>query len=448
MPDRAPAETVFTNGLIVSHPGATDAGPHGMTVVAGGRLQEVNAPPDASRFASAQVVDCTGCLLMPGLINLHVHSPMSLLRGVADDLPLDTWLHRYIFPSESAYVSPDFVRLGSLLSAAEMALSGTAMFADGYFYMEQAAEAAMEIGLRAFVGQGILDVPAPDAREAGSWEKRIRAFLDACPRDELIRPALFCHSPYLCGPETLARAYDIARNDGRLLFCHVAETAWEVQEIRARYGRDPVAHLEHTGVLGEGFIAVHAVHVSEHERDLLASTGTGVVHCPESNMKLASGAAPIADLVRRGVRVALGTDGAASNNNLDMFEEMRSASLLAKVTTGDPEALSARNVLQMATIDAAKMLGMDHLVGTLEPGKLADVAVVDLDKPHLTPVYDPVSHLVYSARGSDVRDLMVNGRFVVRNGRLTTIDLGHVMAQAGELATKIAAGLSNQHRGV
>lgn len=447
MPHSPCAEIVFTNGLIVTRPGTTDAVPHAMTAVAGGRLIEVNVPLDASRIGSAQVVDCRGCLLMPGLINLHVHSPMSLLRGVADDLPLDVWLHQYIFPSEGAHVAPEFVRLGSLLSAAEMAFSGTATFADGYFFMEQSAEAAIAVGLRGVIAQGILDVPVPDAPEAGSWEKRVETFLNDCPRDPLVRPALFCHSPYLCGPETLRKARALARSNGTLLFCHVAETVWEVQEIRTRYGRNPVGHLEHTGVLGEGFVAVHTVHVSEEERDLLASTGTSVVHCPESNMKLASGAANIADYLRRGVRVALGTDGPASNNNLDMFEEMRSASLLAKVTTGDPEALSARSVLQMATVDGARVLGMDSLVGTLEPGKCADMAVVDLGKPHLTPVYDPISHLVYSAHGSDVRDLMVDGRFVVRNRRLLTIDLEDVMAQARELAAKIAASLGKPPRG-
>jgi 5-methylthioadenosine/S-adenosylhomocysteine deaminase len=418
-----------------------------MTVVAGERLVKVNTPIDALKAESAHVVDCTGCLLMPGLINAHVHGAMSLLRGMADDLPLEKWLNNYIFPSESRYAGPDFVRLGSLLSAAEMALSGTTTFADGYFFMEEAARAAIEVGLRAVIGQGVLDVPAPDAPEAGSWRPRAEAFLAACPRDPLVQPALFCHSPYLCGPETLRGACDLARKHDTLLFCHVAETSWEVNEIRNRYDRDPVAHLEHTGVLGEGIVAVHAVHLSEHERDLLAKTSTGVAHCPESNMKLASGAAPVTDLLKRGVKVALGTDGPASNNNLDMFEEMRSASLLAKLTTRDPEALSARTALRMATVDAAKILGMDHLVGTLEPGKLADLIVVDLNGPHLTPVYDPVSHLVYSARGSDVRDLMVNGRFVVRDTRLTTIDLEQVMSQAREFASKISADFGPRNKG-
>jgi len=440
MDESSPIEIVLINGLILSQPGSSEVAPHGMTTVAKGRLVEVNVAVDASRFESATMVDCAGCLLMPGLINAHVHGAMSLLRGMADDLPLDKWLNNYIFPSEGRHVGPDFVRLGCLLSAAEMALSGTTLFADGYFYMEQSAEAAIQVGLRAVIGQGILDVPAPDA-PAGAWESRIQEFFANCPTDPLVRPALFCHSPYLCGPETLRKAYDLARRDDRLLFCHVAETQWEVGEIRRRYGRSPVEHLEHTGVLGEGFVAVHGVHLSEHEMDLLAQTSTGVAHCPESNMKLASGAAPVADLLSRGVRLALGTDGPASNNNLDLFEEMRSASLLAKIATSDPEALSAHEVLKMATVDAAKVLAMDDLVGTLEPGKMADLIVVDFHRPHLTPVYDPVSHLVYSARGSDVRDLMVNGRFVVRDGRLTTIDLESIMDRARELASRIAADL-------
>jgi len=376
---------------------------------------------------------------MPGLVNGHIHAAMSLMRGLADDLPLDRWLNDYMFPVEANHAGPEFVFLGTELSAIEMALNGVTTYADGYFHMEHAAAAAIEVGLRAIVAQGVLDVPTPDAPVADSWETRVETFLSAFPDDSLVSPALFCHSAYLCAPETLRRTRAICRERGMLLFTHVAETSREVEEMRSRYNVGPVEHLKNLDLLGPNLVAVHAVHVSKADIDILADTGTGVVHCPESNMKLASGAAPITEFLCRGVPVGIGTDGPASNNNLDLFEEMRSASFMAKLVTGNPEALDAAAVVRMATLDGARVLGMDHAIGSLEPGKLADVVVVDLKRPHLTPVYDPVSHLVYAARGSDVRDVIVNGVQVVENGRITTVDEQDVMRRAVAIAREIAS---------
>jgi 5-methylthioadenosine/S-adenosylhomocysteine deaminase len=360
---------------------------------------------------------------------------------MADDLPLERWLNGYIFPAESKHAGPEFVHLGTMLSAVEMALGGVTTYADGYFHMENAAKAASEVGLRAVVAQGILDVPTPDAPAPGSWKARVEAFLLDFPADSLVTPALFCHSSYLCGPETFREAAEIAHKHGILLFAHVAESEWEVQEIRRRYGRPPVDHLNSLDILGKGFVAVHAVHVSDAEIDMLAESGTGVVHCPESNMKLASGAARVKDFVAKGVSVAIGTDGPASNNNLDLLEEMRTASLLSKLASNDPQALDARTVLKMCTTGAAKVLGMDDKIGTLESGKLADLIVVDLNKPHLTPMYDPISHLVYAARGSDVRHVFVDGKQVVENGRMTTVDEEEVKSRASLVAAKIGNDL-------
>lgn len=437
------SDLILANGLILADPETGDVRSHDTTVIAGGKLIEVNTQrsPDAD---SSQVIDCSGCLIMPGLVNAHVHAAMSLFRGLADDLPLDRWLNRYIFPSERKHVGPELVYVGTALSAMEMALNGVTTCADGYFYMEDAARGFLHVGLRAVVAQGILDVPAPDAPEPGSWQRRVEEFLGSCPADSLITPALFCHSPYLCGPETLKRASDRAQQRGILLFCHVSETSFEVEQILSRYGRRPVEHLRDLGVLGETFVAVHCVHLSDEEQDLLASTGTGAVHCPESNMKLASGSSPVWDLTSRGVIVGLGTDGPASNNNLDMFEEMRSAALVAKLETRDPETLGARQVIKMATLDAARVLGMDDRIGSLVPGKLADVIIVDLDKPHLTPLYDPVSHLVYAARGSDVRDVIVNGRLVVKQGKLETADEREMKKRAREIASEVGKEVGSE----
>lgn len=428
---------VLSGGLILADPAHPEVVPHRITIISGERLTAVNVPEEFHP-SEAWVIDCAGCLIMPGLINAHVHGAMSLLRGLADDLPLDRWLNDYIFPAEGKYAGPEFVRLGSKLSAAEMALNGITTYADGYFHMEHAAAAAVEVGLRAVVAQGVLDVPTPDVPSPNRLEARVEEFLAAFPTHPRVSPALFCHSPYLCGPDTFRRVHAICRERGMLLFSHVAETARENEEIRAQHGVGPVEHLKNLGVLGSGFVAVHAVHVTKDDMDILAESGTGVVHCPESNMKLASGAAPVAELLARGVPVAIGTDGPASNNNLDLFEEMRSASLMAKLISRDPEALDAHTVIRMATTDAARVLGMDAKIGSLVPGKLADVIVVDLRKPHLVPVYDPVSHLVYAARGSDVRDVIVNGAVVVDRGCLTTVNvqeiMGRAIAESGEIA--------------
>ena len=434
------AETILVNGLILADPACPEVVPHGKTIINGNGLVQVNVPND-SGLPRDNVIDCSNCLIMPGLVNAHTHAAMSLLRGIADDLPLDQWLNSYIFPSEAKHAGPEFVYLGTCLSAMEMALNGVTTFADGYFHMENAAQAALDVGLRAVVAQGILDVPTPDAPVPGSWRKRADKFLAQCPTDSLITRALFCHSPYLCSAETLQAARTLSLEHGILLFCHVSETAQEVEEIQRQHGVRPVEHLRRLGILGRDFVAVHAVHVSDTEQEMLAESATGIVHCPESNMKLASGAAPVQDLLAKGITVAIGTDGPASNNNLDLFEEMRSASLLAKLITGDPQALDARTVLRMATIDGARVLGMEDRIGSLEPGKLADLIVINLNRPHLTPLYDPISHLAYAARGTDVRHVMVNGRWVVRDGRITTIDEDNLMARARGMAANIGKDL-------
>lgn len=428
------------NGLILADPATPEVVPHGKTIIRGNGLIQVNVPND-SGLPQDNAIDCSNCLIMPGLVNAHTHAAMSLLRGIADDLPLDQWLNNYIFPSEAKHAGPEFVYLGTCLSAMEMALNGVTTFADGYFHMENAAQAALDVGLRAVVAQGILDVPTPDAPVPGSWRKRADTFLAGCPTDSLIARALFCHSPYLCSAETLQAAGALSREHDILLFCHVSETAQEVEEIQRQHGARPVEHLRRLGILGRDFVAVHAVHVSDAEQEMLAESGTGIVHCPESNMKLASGAAPVQDFLAKGMTVAIGTDGPASNNNLDLFEEIRSASLMAKLITGDPQALDARTVLRMATIDGARVLGMEDRIGSLQPGKLADLIVINLNRPHLTPLYDAISHLAYAARGTDVRHVMVNGRWVVRDGRITTIDGDNLMARARGVATNIGKDL-------
>lgn len=428
--------TVLVNGRILVDPDNPHVAHHGKTIIKGDRLFRVNAPLELSIEAD-ELIDCTGCLIMPGLINCHCHAGMGLLRGLADDMELERWLRDYIFPVEKDLVNADFVSLGSTVCAVEMALNGITTFADGYYFMERTAMAATTVGTRAVVAQGVLDVPTPDVPQPGMWRARALEFLESCPGNDLIIPALFCHSPYLCGPQTLKAAAELAADRSIPLFCHVAETRTEVNEIGTRYGSSPVEHLSNLGVLGKNFVAVHCVHVGKRDMDLLAETETKVVHCPESNMKLASGGAPVAEMLQRRICTGIGTDGPASNNNLDLFEEMRTAALMGKMLTSDPRVLDARAVLRMATTDGARVLGIADKVGSLGEGKLADVTIIDLDKIHFTPAYDIISHLVYVARGSDVRDVIVNGNTVVRNGKMVTADESEIISLAGRASVDV-----------
>ncbi len=389
----------------------------------------------------ALVIDCTNCLIMPGLINAHTHAAMSLFRGFADDLPLETWLQKYIFPAEGACVNPEFVYLGTRIAAAEMVLSGTTTFADGYFFMEESARASQEVGIRSVCAQGILDFGVPDC-EPGRWQQRLDRFLKNCPQHELITPAIFIHSPYTCSPETFREAVAVARQNGLRIFSHISETAGEVANHKEKYGMSPIRHLETLDVLGDDFTIVHAVHIDSDDISVLKTTGTSVVHCPECNMKLASGISPVSELLANDVCVAIGTDGPASNNNLDIIEEIRTASLLAKLSQNNPEALGAREVVKMATVSGAKALGLRNSFGVIEQGSSADMIVIDLSKPHLSPVFDPISHLVFAARGSDVRDVIIDGKLVVSNGMLTTINLGSLLEEARSFSCNILKSIT------
>lgn len=441
-PSEGRVDLALQGGLILPDPENGEVFDHSVTLISNDSLISVNRP-DSIIPPGTRRVDCDGCLIIPGLVNTHCHAAMSLLRGIGDDLPLGSWL-KQIFPAEARFADPGLVEIGARLAFAESLLAGVTTVADGYYHQERSALAARDLGLRAVIGQGILDVPVPDCPLAGNWPQRISQFIEDFPHHPLVTPALFCHSLYLCEPNTLTKASRLAAEAGLLLFCHVSESAWEVQEILSRYGSRPVELLASLGVLGKGFVAVHGVHLNDREIDLLARAQTPVAHCPESNMKLASGAADVSRLLARGVIVGLGTDGPASNNNLDMIEEMRAAALMAKIVTMDACALDARMSLTMATIHGARLLGLGDLVGTLVPGKKADIAVVDMNKLHLTPLHNPLSHLVYSARGSDVRDVIVNGRLVVSHGRLQTVHMDDLRSQAVE-ASLVLAGRKGPH---
>ena len=405
--------------------------------------------PDAAAYQATETIDCGGRVIMPGLVNAHTHVPMTLLRGLADDLRLDVWLMGYMMPVERAFVSPDFVRLGTRLGCAEMIRSGITCFADMYYFEHAIAEATAEAGMRALCTQTVLRFPTPDA---GSYEDSLahaREFIQRWHGHPLIVPGPAPHAPYTCTPEILRACAELAVEFDVPLHIHLAETAQEVDDSRAQHGMPVVPWVKKHGVLDAKVLAAHCVHVDDGEIRALKNANTGVAHNPTSNLKLAAGVAPVARMLALGVDVGIGTDGAASNNDLDMFEEMRLAALVAKGTSGDPTAIPARTALAMATRLGARALHLDHLTGSLEAGKRADLITVDLDRLHNVPAFhrDPTgiySQIVYAAKSTDVVDVMCNGRWLMRQRQLLTLDeTGLRLAARGE-ATRIDAFLSSR----
>ncbi len=387
-----------------------------------------------------EIIDASGSIIMPGLINTHTHLPMVAFRGLADDLALMDWLHNHIFPVEEQFVNEAMVYHSSLLSMAEMILSGTTTFCDGYFFEDAVAKAALDAGMRGVPCQGFVDFPTSDipdpAKRVVVAETFIEKWKGLSPR---INPALFCHAPYTCSPDTYVAIKHIARTANVPFLTHLAETRDEVSDIKKRYGATPTRHLHNIGVLDEKTVAVHCVWLEDEEIQILADCGVKVSHTPESNMKLAAGIAPVPEMLKRGITVGIGTDGAASNNNLDLLGEMDAAAKLHKVASMDPTVMDAKTVLKMATIWGAKALGLDDHVGSIEVGKCADIIIVDTRKPHLTPMYNPYSHIVYAASGADVSVVIVDGKVIMTNRHLATIKISDIMETMIEGAKGIRA---------
>jgi 5-methylthioadenosine/S-adenosylhomocysteine deaminase len=414
----------------------------GAVAISAGRIVAVGAAADVARdYRGKQVLDADGGIVLPGLINAHTHAPMVLFRGIADDLRLMEWLQKYIFPAEARNVTADFVKAGTRLAALEMIRSGTTTFVDMYYFEDQIAETAKEAGLRGVLGETWIDFPAPDNKTRGEVEAMSERFLKRWAKDPLITAALAPHSTYLASPETLKAVKAMADRYDAPILIHLQEVQDEQKQIRERYDKTSSEHLRDLGILRKGVVGAHGVWLSPSDRAILEEKGAGVVHCPQSNMKLASGTAPVADMMREGLRLGLGTDGAASNNDLDMFEEMLTAALLAKHASGDPTTVPAAAVLEMATLGGARALGMEDQLGSLEAGKRADLIVVGIEAPRLHPLYDPISHLVYAAKGADVRHSIIEGRVVMRDRKVLTLDEGAVVAEADRLRQQILTSL-------
>ena len=434
-------DTVIHGGTIITMNPDADIIADGVICIQDGRIAAMGTAGSMENLPEGeQVVDATGCLVMPGLVNTHTHSPMALFRGLADDLPLEVWLNEHMFPAEAAWINPENARLGTLLSCAEMLLSGTTTFCGGYFHEDDVAAAVQEAGIRGVLGQGVIDFPAPGVPEPDRNIQVAEAYADKWRnRSDLIQPSIFCHAPYTCSADTIRTAKAAARSRGILFQIHIAETSEEPGMIQEGGGMSPIQYLDHLGVLDEQTLLVHAVWVDGTDIASIAEKKACVSHNPESNMKLASGVAPAVKFLDAGVTVGLGTDGCASNNDLDLFQEMDTAAKLHKVHSLDPTVMDAGTVLRMATIEGAAAIGLRDVIGSLEEDKQADLIVIDTQKPHLVPMYNPISQAVYTVRGSDVRDVMVAGRLLVREGVLTAMDLPDILSRVSSLSEKISA---------
>jgi len=437
-----PVDLVVRNGTVVTVDGTRRVIPRGAVAVDGGRIAAVGTEAEVDAgFRAKELLDARGGIVMPGLVNAHTHAAMVLFRGVADDLKLMEWLQRYIFPAEKINVTAEFVRAGTRLAALEMIRSGTTTFVDMYYFEDQVAEVCKEAGLRGVLGSSLIEFPAPDSKTIPDALAYAERFLKRWANDPLVVPAVAPHSTYLATPETLKAARALADRYHAPILIHLSESSDEQSQVRERYGRTPTEHLRQLGILRRGVLGAHGIWLTPSDRAILKEAGAGVAHCPQSNMKLASGTAPVRDMLAEGLRLGLGTDGAASNNDLDMFEEMLTAALLAKHASGDPTVAPAPAVLEMATLGGARALGMEDRIGSLEPGKRADLVVVGLDEPRLHPLYDPVSHLVYVAKGADVRHVIVEGRVIMRDRRVLTLDEKAVVAEADRLRDQVRRSL-------
>jgi 5-methylthioadenosine/S-adenosylhomocysteine deaminase len=435
----APADLILSARHVVTMDPSRRIIENGAVAINGSRIVAVGPRIEIDKQYQAKArIDEPEAILTPGLINAHTHAPMSLLRGIADDLRLQDWLEKYIFPAESKNVTPEFVRWGTRLACLEMLLSGTTTYVDMYYFEEVIAEATKECGMRGILGQTIIQFPVPDAKTPAEALGRTESFLKRFKGDELIIPAPAPHAVYTNSDETLRAARDLANRYQVPLLIHVSETRKENEDLRAKRGTTPVRLLDLLGVLNGRTLAAHGVWVDGQDIRTLKERGTGVAHCPSSNMMLASGVAPVIDYLQAGVALGLGTDGpAGSNNDFNMFEEMDLAAKLQKVTKSDPTALRAEQAVEMATIGGARAVGLEDQIGSIEAGKRADLIFVRTDTAHATPMYDIYSQLVYALKGSDVRHAIVNGRVVVRNRQVLTLKAAEVLAKAAEFKGSI-----------
>jgi 5-methylthioadenosine/S-adenosylhomocysteine deaminase len=443
----APCDLIFSARYVVTMSGQRRVIENGAVAVRGERIVAVGTRAEIERnWQPARRIDRPNALLAPGLINTHTHAAMSLFRGIADDLKLQDWLNNFIFPAEKKNVSPDFVRWGTRLACLEMLLSGTTTFTDMYYFEEVVAEVAKEAGMRGVLGESVIGFQVADAKTPADALKYAEKFLIRFRNDPLVVPAVAPHAPYTNSDDTLRAARTLANKYDAPILIHLSETKKENDDSQTQFHQSPTQRLNAIGFFAGRTVGAHCVWVDPKDMDILKAKNVGVAHCPSSNMKLASGAAPVVAMLAKGIAVGLGTDGpAGSNNDFDMFEEADLAAKLQKFVRNDPQALPATQAFEMATMGGARVLGLEKEIGSLETGKRADMISVDLDAPNAVPLYDVYSQLVYALKGSNVRDVIVNGRDVVRDKRCLTLDNPAVIAKAQEYGLQVARSVRQKH---
>jgi 5-methylthioadenosine/S-adenosylhomocysteine deaminase len=440
-------DLIVSGGTVVTMDASRRVIEDGAIAVAGGRIVAVGKRSDIVRqYAAREVIDARGRAVIPGLINGHTHVPMTLFRGIADDLDLNEWLTKFIFPAEAKNVNEEFVRAGTQLGLAEMIRGGTTTYCDMYYFEDAIAEETERAGVRGLLGETVIDFPVPDNKTWPDAMRYTERYVARWKGNRLITAAIAPHAPYTVSEAHLREVRAFADRTGSFIVTHVAETRKEVDDITRDHGARPVEYLARIGFLGPREVFAHTIHINEGEINLLKQNGVGSVHNPQSNMKLASGVAPLPQMMRAGVAVGLGTDGAASNNDLDMWEEMDTAAKLHKLITNDPKTLTAEEALSLATINGARALHMESDIGSLEAGKRADIVVVDLDALNQTPRYNIYSHLVYATKAADVRTVVIEGRVVMRDRRLLTLNELLIKQKARLLRERVTRSLSGSQK--
>jgi 5-methylthioadenosine/S-adenosylhomocysteine deaminase len=441
--EKTKADLIVSGGTVVTMDRLRAIVEDGAVVIKGDTILEVGSRAELEgKYQAAQTIDARGTLVLPGFVNGHTHVPMTLFRGLHDDVTLDEWLHKYIFPAEAKNVDEEFVRWGTRLAAAEQIRSGITTFADMYYFEDVIAEETKAAGMRGVLGETFIDFPAPDNKSEAEMLAYTEKFLKRWQGDPLIQAAPAPHSIYTCSRKTLQDSAALARKYQAPILIHVAEMKKEWEDSEKQNGMSPVGYLNSIGVLGPDVVAAHCIYVDETDRELLAQKQVGCVHNPSSNMMLASGVSPVPEMRAAGVAVGLGTDGpAGSNNDLDLVEEMDLAAKLAKITKMSPTALNAKAVVEMATIDGAKALHMDKEIGSLEPGKKADLILISLDEPNAVPMYDIYAQLAYALKASDVETVVIGGKVVMRDRKLLTVNEEQAIQKAREYKKTIAASL-------
>lgn len=425
-------DILIENALLVTMDKERRIVKNGYIAIKGSKIEAIGE--GKHNFTADETIDACGNIVMPGLVNTHTHAAMTIFRGFADDYPLMDWLQNYIWPAEQEIIDQETVILGSELAICEMLKSGTTTFNDMYFFCKDTAKVSEKVGIRIVTGESLLDIPAPFGKTPKEYHiEAIEEYLN----NDLVTPSVINHAPYTCTAELLQYSKELSDKYKIPHHIHVSETEFEFNKFKDEHGKTPVKYLDDLGILGERTIAVHSVFLTDDDIDIYKKRGVKVAHNPESNQKLASGASPVVKMLEKGVCVGFGTDGAASNNNLDMFEEMSTAAKFHKFVNMDPTVLNAETAVAMATIEGAKVLGLDDKIGSLEVGKQADIITIDIHKPHLTPMYVPYSHLAYSVQGSDVDSVIVAGKVLMKNRQLLTIDENEVMKKVNELAIRI-----------